>query len=419
MIVVVGGGISGLALGRELAARGVDFIVLEASARVGGVIRSGTVDGHLLDWGPQRTRLTRAMAELIEQLGLGAQLVIAPSGLDLFVFRGGRLRKVPFTMRDFLTSDIVSPAAKVRLALEPLTAGPDPEESVAHYFTRKTGREVYETLVGPLYGGLYGSDPADMVVGLSLQHVLREFGVGRSLVMKLLRAGGRIAAPPACSFKGGMETLPASVAASLGPRVRTGTEVRALLRRGSGWSVKTEAETLEASSVVLAVPAPAASRLLMPLSEDAAQRLARLHYNPLGVVHLYGETALSGLGFQVSFAEPLALRGVTFNDSLFGRAHVYTAYLGGGARPEVVTLDDDALAQLAVEEFRVCTGYGSTPLAVAREAMPAWDRSWIALEGLRLPPGLHVTANWESRPGIPGRLERARALATELTGAAG
>ena len=416
MIVVVGGGISGLALGRELATRGADFVILEADERVGGVIRSGSVDGHLLDWGPQRTRLTKGMAELIDDLGLGARLVMAPSGHDLFVYRDGRLRRVPFDVGGFLTSDIVSVAAKARLALEPFTSGPDPRESVARYFTRKVGKEVYEALVGPLYGGLYGSDPADMVVGLSLQHVLREFGVGRSLVMKLLRAGGRVAAPPACSFEDGMETLPASIAASLGTRVRTGAPVRALRQRGPGWSVEAETETFEASAVVLAVPAPVAARLLQPLSQDVSQRLERLRYNPLAVVHLHAETELSGLGFQVSLAESLALRGVTFNDSLFGRTNVYTAYLGGGARPDVVTRDDEALARLAVEEFRVSTGYESRTLAVARESMPAWDRSWIALDGLRLPQGLHVTANWESRPGIPGRLARARVLADELTG---
>ena len=417
MIVIVGGGISGLALGLELAARGADFVIFEAEARVGGVIRSGRVDGHLLDWGPQRTRLTRGMVELIERLGLRAQLVTAPPGLDMFVYRDARLRRVPFTVGDFLTSDVVSPAAKARLVLEPLTAGPDPEESVARYFTRKVGREVYETLVGPLYGGLYGSDPADMVVGLSLLHVLREFGVGRSLVMKLLRAGGRIAAPPACSFQDGMATLTTGIAASLGKRVQMGTPVRELRPQGGGWSVATDGETLAAAAVVLAVPASVAAALLLPLSDDVSRRVGSLHYNPLAVVHLHAETPLSGLGFQVSFAEALALRGVTFNDSLFGRAHVYTAYLGGGAHPEVERLDDATLGRIAAEEFRLCTGFESRPLAVAREEMPAWDRSWSALDGLRLPPGLHVTANWESRPGIPGRLARARELARDLVGA--
>lgn len=410
----MGGGISGLALGRELARRGAEFVILEAAERVGGVIRSRVVDGHRLDWGPQRYRLTRAMTELVDELGLGDQLVTAPTGLPLYVYRKGRLRRVPFSAGDFLTSDIVSFGAKARLALEPFTAGADPRESVARYFTRKVGREVYETLVGPLYGGLYGSDPADMVVGLSLGHVLQEFGVRRSLVMKLLSAGGKIRTPPACSFAEGTEVLPRALAASLGARVRRDAAVRAIRRDGAGWSVETATETIAASSVVLAVPAAAAARLLDPLAPDAARRLTALRYNPLGVVHLEADTDLGGMGFQVSFAEPLKLRGVTFNDSLFGRKNVYTAYLGGGTHPEVVDLPDEALLRLAVEEFRICTGYDSRAIAVERERMPAWDRTWRALEGLDLPSGLHVTANWESRPGIPGRFARARALADAL-----
>jgi oxygen-dependent protoporphyrinogen oxidase len=414
VIVIVGGGISGLALGRELDARGVEFVLLEASPRVGGVIRSARVDGHLLDWGPQRARLTRGMSELIAAVGLADQVVTARPGLDLFVYRRGRLRAVPLSAGAFLASDIVGPAAKARAALEPLTAGADPSESVAHYFTRKVGRELYETLVGPLYGGLYGSDPADMVVGLSLLHVLNEFGVGRSLVLKLLSGGGRIVTPPACTFENGIQALPSALAASLGGRVRTGVPVEALRPSGAAWEVVTAHETIPAAAVVLTVPAPAAAHLLEPLAEDAARRIASLRYNPLGVVHLHAETTLEGMGFQVSFAEPLALRGVTFNDSLFDRTGVYTAYLGGGVRPEVVRLGDDALARLAVEEFRLCTGYESRPLAIEREEMPAWDRSWSALAGLALPPGIHLTANWESRPGLPGRLARARDLANQI-----
>jgi oxygen-dependent protoporphyrinogen oxidase len=247
--------------------------------------------------------------------------------------------------------------------------------------------------------------------------VLEEFGVGRSLVLRLLRRGGAVRPPPACSFRDGMQVLPDALARALAGRVRLATPVLALRPRGAGWSVETDGETIDASQVVLTTPAAATARLLQPIASDAAERIGRLRYNPLGVVHLLARTELRGLGFQVSFAEPLALRGVTYNDSLFGRAGVYTAYLGGGARPEVVELDDDALARLAVEEFRVCTGYDSRPLSVAREAMPAWDRTWSALEGLRLPAGLSLTSNWESRPGLPGRFARARALADRLTGA--
>jgi len=418
MIAVVGGGITGLVLGYELERLGVEFVVLEAASRPGGVIRSARVDGRILEWGPQRTRLTAAMRDLVGRLGLDDQVITAPADLDLFVYRKGRLRRVPFSAVDFFLSDIVSPLAKLRLILEPFTAGADPGERVATYFTRKVGREVYETLIAPLYGGLYGSDPADMVVGLSLGHVLREFGIRRSLTLPLLRRGGRIQPPAPLSFKEGMQTLPLALARALGERLRLESPVRRLSRAGAGWVLETASGVVEAEQVVLTVPAPTGAELLSEVAPSAASALRTLHYNPLAVVHLDADTPLRGLGFQVAFTEDdLALRGVTFNDSLFGRRNVYTAYLGGARRPEVADTSEDALASLAVEEFRRCTGYDAAALAVEHETMPAWDVSWSALKGLTLPDGIRVAANWSSRPGIPGRLVDARRTAGVLAAA--
>jgi len=417
MIVIVGGGISGLALGHHLAAHSAEFLLLEASARPGGVIRSGRVEGHLLEWGPQRARLTEGFRKLVTELGLGGELISSPPGLPLFVYRSGRLRLVPFSALAFLRSDIIGWRAKLRLALEPLTAPPRDDESVAGLFTRKIGREAYENLVGPLYGGLYASDPEDMVVGLSLRHVLREFGLSRSLLLPLLRRGGRIDPPDACSFREGMQLLPAALASRHCERIRYGSAVREVRRAGHGFTVITDGEAIAAKQVVLTAPAPDTAAQLAGLAPAAAERLRRLNYNPLAVVHLLAETRLRGLGYQVSFAEPLATRGVTWNDSLFGRTGVYTAYLGGARRAEVVARSDASLGELAVAEFQLATGYEARTLSVERERMPAWDRSWAALSGLELPPGLHICANWESRPGIPGRLLQAKRLAAKLASA--
>jgi oxygen-dependent protoporphyrinogen oxidase len=416
MIAIVGGGITGLTLGDELRRRGAECVVLEASDRPGGVIHSARVDGRVLEWGPQRTRLTRPMAELIARLGLEEETLTASPALRLFVYRDGRLHPVPFSPAAFVRSNVVGWPAKLRLLAEPFTAAADPEESVAAYFSRKVGREIYETLIAPLYGGLYASDPADMVVGLSLAHVLREFGVRRSLLLPLLRRGGTIRPPAPLSFRDGMQTLPDALARALGATLRLSAPVRRLEANGAGWRLQTDHEAIDAEHVVLTVPAPAAADLLDVPAPEAAAALRRLHYNPLGVVHLDADTPLVGLGFQVAFTESLALRGVTYNDALFGRRNVYTAYLGGARRPEVVQLGDDALAALAIEEFRRCTGYDGATLAVAREWMPAWDASWRALGGWRLPDGLHVAANWKTRPGIPGRLVEARRMAETLSG---
>lgn len=415
MIAIVGAGLTGLALGRELAARGAPYLILEAADRPGGVVRSARVRGHLLEWGPQRTRLTPGVRELVDALGLGAELVTAPRGLPLYVYRSGKLRLVPFSARDLLRSDLLSLRGKLRLLLEPLTAGARDEESVASYLSRKLGREAYESLTGPLYGGLYASDPADMVVGLSLGHVLRELGIGRSLLAPLVRRGGSIDPPPACSFREGMQALPDALHAAQRDRVRLGTPVRAVRRAGAGYRLELDDGVVDAAKVVVTTPAPAAARMLEAIDAASAARIGTLVYNPLAIVHLHAGAELTGLGYQVSLAEDLQTRGVTFNSSLFGRRGVYTAYLGGAKSPEVVERSDDEIAEVAVREFRRVTGLAAEPLSVAREAMPAWDRSWAALRGLRLPPGIHAAANWESRPGVPGRLMQARRLAAELT----
>jgi len=416
MIAILGGGISGLLVARELERRGIDWTLFEAEDRAGGVIRSGRVEGRVLDWGPQRTRLVGPIRALVEELGLGDRVVTAREDLDLMVFRDGRLRTVPFGVGGFLRSDAVSAPAKLRLLLEPLTRGHVDGERVADYFVRKFGEETYRTILGPLYGGLYASDPRDMEAERMLLPLLEKSGIGRSLVLSLLRRkGGRLSPPPACSFDEGMQVLPDALAARLGDRVRLSTPVHRLERAGDGWIVETERTKVHAEELVVCLPKGATAGLLRDAAPDAARRIASLTSNPLAVVHLHSEARLEGMGFQVSFGEGLPLKGVTYNASLFDRDGVYTAYLGGAQRPEVAGHDDEELGALARAQFRFVTGVDADRvLDVSRIGMPAWDLSWRALDGLQLPPGVQLCTNWESRPGLPGRFVRARRVAEAI-----
>ena len=52
-VAVIGGGISGLAAAYELHQQQVPFVLLEKSARVGGLVRTEQVDGFTIDAGPQ------------------------------------------------------------------------------------------------------------------------------------------------------------------------------------------------------------------------------------------------------------------------------------------------------------------------------------------------------------------------------
>lgn len=419
MIVVVGGGITGLAVAAELDQLGVECLVLEATERPGGVIRSAEVDGRVLDWGPQRSRLTPPFRALVDALGLCDELVVAPPDLDLSVYRDGALRRVPMSFGEMLNTDLVGPAAKARLLLEPLTRAADPDESVARYFRRKIGDELYEAVVGPLFGGLYGSDPADMEVGRTLADVLDRLGIERSLLAALLRRGEGRAVPPACSFRSGMQALPDALAARLGDRLRLGTPVRTVTEHGAGWRVSLDGspEQIDAEAVVVTVPADAAAALVHDVAPALADALGRLRYNPLGLVHLDVDAELPGLGFQVALDERASLlRGVTFNANIFPetRRGLCTAFLGGSHHPAVAAMSTDHLADEAVRAFRETTGEEVTVLAAETTRMPAWDRSWSALDGVTPPRGLHLAGNWWSRPGLPGRFTEARRVAESV-----
>jgi len=412
MIAIVGAGITGLALAHYLSALGIEYVVLEAGETVGGAIRTVREDGRVLELGPQRMRTTRELERLIAELGLSAERIEAPPDLALLVYHNGALHRVPTGLGQALRSGLFGWRGKLRLLAEPLTGGIRRKETVARYLTRKLGREAYERVAGPLFGGLYASDPADMLVRHSLAGLLRELGVRRSLMLALRRRRGGGSA--VVSFRRGMQTLPDALYEHHRERIRLSTRVHGVREARGGVELETDRGRIEASDVVLTTPADVTAALLREAAPEAAERLERLRYNPLAIVHLHSTARLDGSGYQVSFSERLETRGVTFNANLFGRDGVYTAFLGGARNPGLVDLPDFRIAAIASAEFELVTGAEARALRVSRTRMPAWDRSWTALDGLELPPRIHLAANYESRAGIPGRVARARQLAAAL-----
>lgn len=418
MIAVVGGGLSGLATGHALARAGAEFVVLEAMSRPGGVIGSVEVEGRVLELGPQRARLTGPFRQLVASLGLEDELLTAGE-LPLYIWHDGALRQAPLDLRTALTTDLLGWRDRARVLLEPFTPGLRDHETAGEFFTRKLGRRAYERVIAPLFGGLYGSDPADMPARHALAGTLRRLRVRRSLLRAMIRGARSSGAAPPCSFRGGLQVMTDALADALGDRFRLATPVRSIemgeRRAGTGrFRLVLEDDELAADHVVLACPAGAAAALLREMAPDAAARIERLRYNPLALVHLLSEADLKGLGYQVPFGAGTATRGVTWNQAMFHRPGLYTAFLGGAHRRDVPDLADDDLGALAAREFREMTGHEARPIHVSRTWMPAWDRTWDALDGLRLPDGVSVCTSWADRPGILGRLADAERVADRL-----
>lgn len=413
---VVGGGITGLALTHYLRERGIDVVTFEADEEVGGVIRTRRLNGRVLEVGPQRLRLTPTVSALVDELGIREKVIEAPDDLPLYVYADGKLRRAPLSLRTFLTTDLLSWRGKLRMLAEPLTADGRPDETAAELFTRKFGSETYRNLIDPLFGGIYGSNPANMPAAHALSGLLKlEKRSGNLLKPALKRAVKSGSAPPV-SFEDGVQTLPRALYEANRESIRLETPVDAIREDGDSYVFETADDEQAVDTVVVTTPADVAATLLRDVDSNSAAELDQLQYNPLALVHLRSEYDGDGFGYQIRRDEPLDTLGVSWNASLFDRDGVFTCFLGGMENPDLVDAPAETLGRIASEEFETVTGAEASVLNVERlqRGFPAYDTSWAALDRIDLPDGIRLATNYTARMGVPSRIREAKSLSESL-----
>ncbi|MFB6220552.1 MAG: protoporphyrinogen oxidase [Halolamina sp.] len=422
-VAIVGAGITGLSLTHALAERGVESVVYEATDEVGGVVQSREVDGRVLELGPQRLRLVDAIRAMVTDLDIADELVTVDDDLPLYVYADGKLREVPRSMRAFIGTDLLSWRAKLRLFAEPLTDDIDPEESAEEAFVRKFGRETYTNLIGPIFGGTYGSDPARMPAKHALQPIMEmEKRDGTLLRRGLSRLVSGDEIPPPASFESGLQRLPEALAERYADRLRSETPVTAVEPADGAerdWLVHAADGTERFDRVVLTTPADVSADIVENVDDESAAALREFNYNPLVLVHLHSDADADGFGYQVRRSESLRTLGVTWNASLFDRDGVYTAFMGGMHDPDAIEQNPEQLGEVAAAEFEQVMGAEAEVLNVERipRAFPAWDESWAASERVDLPAGITLATNYTGRMGLPSRVREGRKLAGELSDA--
>lgn len=413
---VVGAGITGLTLTHRLAARGVDVVTFEAASEPGGVMRSTSVDGRLLEHGPQRVRLTDGVADLVDDVGLRDRLLTADEDLPLYVYANGDLGEVPRSLRAFARTDLLSWRGKLRLLAEPLTDEADPDETAAEVFRRKFGREAYENVIEPLYGGIYGSDPEEMPADHALTTLMAlENRKGSLLRAALERVVGDGDTPPPISFEEGLQALPRALYGAHSPYVHLDAPVDHVAG-DDAFVIHADSRAVDVDRVVVTVPGPAAAGVLSDLDGATVEPLRDLTYNSLVLVHLAADVDAAGFGYQVRRDEPLETLGVSWNASIFDRDGVYTAFLGGMHDPGAVQRAPADLGETARREFESVMDAEASVLDVTKlpRVMPAYDDTWRGLDDVRLPNGVELATNYTARMGVPGRVREATRVATEI-----
>jgi protoporphyrinogen/coproporphyrinogen III oxidase len=318
-VVIVGGGIAGLAAAWHLRHR--DVLLLEAGDRLGGRMRSDVSGDYWLNYG---AHLFPAPGSLVDGMARECGLDTVPvtggmMGLAVgtTVLDRGRVETYPFRLPLSWRDRIAFVRAGVKL-----------QRAVARYH-RATSRHDFEDdrtfgeLLGPLPPAVHGSLSC---AAHRATAELDELSAGCGIGLFALVWGGK-GSLIARNLLGGTGQLPAALGRELGDRARTGCRVESVEPDGPELVVRCGGEEVRARHVVVAAQAPYAAPLVAPVAEQAADALAQLTYGAfLSVAVETDETTAMPYDDVYAVATP----GRVF-DMFTNQAHALRA--GGPRRP--------------------------------------------------------------------------------------
>lgn len=440
-VVVVGAGISGLTAAFHLVRGGLDVVVVEASDRVGGAIRTFRDGPWIFERGPNTVLESRpAVGRLVGEAGLDDDKVVAAGGArKRYLFKDGGLEALPSGPAGFVTTSLFPLRSKLRLLREPWIGRPpgDKEESIAEFVRRRLGQSFLDYAVGPFVSGVYAGDPERLSVrwAVSRIHAL-ERDHGSLIRGALAKRKGPQPGGGMISMDRGLDALPRRLAEVVDD-VRTGSPVRAVRSANGVFRVETESGDIRAHEAVMAVPADVLARLLDDLTGGRSRAFAEIPYAPVAVAS-YGfrradvDHPLDGFGFLVPRKEAarssVRILGCLFPSALYhGRApegHVaITAFAGGRTDPGILDLADDDLHDLVLGDLDRALGLRGEPvlrdLARWPRAIPQYEvghgRFVDLARGLeREIPGLHLSGNFTGGVSVPDCIQNATELADAL-----
>ena len=451
-VAIVGGGISGLSAAYYLSRAGHECTLIEPAPRLGGVIRTETIDGCVVEGGPDSFIAQKPWAlDLIRELGLESDVIGSNDHLrKTYVLRHGRLvplpdglyLMVPTAVRPLATTRLLSFSTKCKMAFE-LLRRPSPEtpdRSVADFVRDHYGEEAVRYLAEPLLAGIYGGDAAELSVASVLPRFVeferRHGSVTRGVLAGRLRPASGSSTPLFMSPKGGMQQLIEALEKAIAGRARV---VRAAVDRveaaGPGYRLHAAGDVVEAGQIVIATPAYVAGALLRGLDATLADLLSGILYHSSITVALGYDRAgfrhpMNGFGFLVPQVERRLLTACTWVGTKFPHRVADNRVLlrcsvAAGRNEALLARSDESLVSSVREELSRLMGVTETALFSRVQRWPRAMAQYIVGHQRRLEqinvrlaslPGLHLAGNAYLGIGIPDCIRTAQLAAARIAG---
>ncbi len=444
-VVIVGGGITGLALAHGLLRRGVDVVVLEAGGRAGGVIQTIERDGFTLEQGPFSVMVrSGAFGELLGELGLSSVDVDADASKKRFVMRDGRLLAVPTSPGGLLKTPLLSFGGRLRVLRGVFKSAPRPgdtDETMAQVAARRLGDEAAEYMAGPAAVGIFAAEADELSFDACIGRYAKAdreagsiIGMMKSVKRDMDAAGEQKGRRAMVGFDGGLRTLIDRMTEELGDRLVLGAAVEGIERIGEGYRVRHAGGEVAAAAVVTAIAPSPAGAMLEACVPGIGAELDAVEMTGLGVVHLGFRREdvghpLDGFGFLLPKSERVEpLLGSIWASSIFTDAapagYVLVRAIVGGTRwPGAMAWSEEDLVRRSYASLKPVLGFRGEPVlgqgCVWPSAVPVYRPGHVArtrrvaglLAGV---PGVWCAGNWVGGLGVNDRVVEARRLAGEI-----
>ena len=310
---IVGAGISGLTAAYRLSQLRTDVEVLlfEAADAAGGKVRTRYDEECIVVVGADSflARKPHGVA-LCEELGLADALIGRnPDQRKTHILKDGVLHDLPSGLTGLIPTDfaalressLLSAETITRLTQEPTIPAKldEDDESVAAFFSRRFGKAIFEQLIQPLMGGIYGGDATRLSI-TAIFPQLRALEKAHGSVLNGLAA--RDAAvnsryPPFVSLKNGMGQLIDALTERLpGGTLRLHATVQQIDATTTGFSLVVNGERFNVDALIVATSAPVASTLLGDCLPALSSELGAIEYGSSTIAtFLFDHTAIESV----------------------------------------------------------------------------------------------------------------------------
>jgi oxygen-dependent protoporphyrinogen oxidase len=388
-VVILGGGISGLALAWFLKRKhgnDIQLTLIEKERRLGGWIQTVEKEGFRFEQGPRSFRISQqalSTLQLIEELGLQEKVIVAnPVADQRFLYLDSQLVALPKGMLSLAISPFLWTAVK-GLWRDWCTPPIEQEdETVDSFISRRLGPEVAERFIDPLISGIYAGNSQDLSIracfpqlweweqsqGCLWRGALRQKRISPKTPSAFVR---HLLKQKLFSFKEGMETLPRAISAHLEADIWLAREAVALKNRPEGLEIHlSDGAVLMADHVYGTLPARAWPSLCQPLDSSLASEFKKIPYASVAVVNVsYSQKVLSkqGFGYLIPSKEGEKVLGVVWDSCVFPQQNTQgsetrlTVMIGGTRMRDFDRFSDEDFKQIALDALQRHLGISQQP----------------------------------------------------------